>query len=74
MTSDETYISVPDNVPQEGDSTGRKSKPMSGSQASQLKQLASELGVPVDLGLNADDAARKIDELQKKAPQNIPEP
>jgi len=72
MSADETHISVPENVPQEGDQTERKSKPISGSQAAHLKMLSGELGVPVDLNITGEEAARKIDELEKKAPRSTP--
>lgn len=72
MSADETFISVPDEIPREGDQGPAKSSPLSGSQAAHLKMLAGELGVPVDLNITAEEAAKKIDELEKKAPRATP--
>ena len=59
-----THISVPNNVamPDDGEPTG----PMTASQASRLKSLSAEAGVPADLGLNRIDAAKRIAELEGK--------
>lgn len=62
----DTHISVPNGV---GDQPGMDldhDGPMTPSQASQLKSLAAEAGVPADVNLNRRDAAKKIDELQGK--------
>ena len=58
-----THISVPDDVrTPTGDSD---SGPMTPAQASHLKALSAEAGVPADLGLNRADAAKRIEELER---------
>jgi len=70
--SDDTHISVPanGNVNEPGDADARL--PMTPSQASYLKQLSSETGVPVNLNMNRHDAAKKISALEAKRGQAVP--
>jgi hypothetical protein len=70
MEEGPTHISVPNDVG--GNPEGADDKPMSASQANQLKMLAAELGAPVDFDLTARQAARKIAELEKMAGRGAP--
>lgn len=72
MESDQTHISVPQDVGQDEGAAVTGEKPLSPSQESHLKMLAAELGVPVDLNLTGREAMRKIDELERKAGRGGP--
>ena len=44
---------------------GRASTPQTPEQTARLEMLAAERGIPPELELNAEDAARRIAELEK---------
>jgi hypothetical protein len=74
MDNDQTHISVPNSVGDElgGNEQRPADKPMTASQASHLKSLAAELGLPVDLNLTGREAMKKIEELERKAGRGAP--
>lgn len=75
MNDESTHISVSNNVGGVAEGPVTQVKKMSSSQAGRLKLLCAERGLPFEEGLNADEAARRIEELDGKAgPRGIPQP
>jgi hypothetical protein len=65
-TSEADPRSLPSNAEKDPDSWTTGGETMTGAQASYLKTLCDEAGVPFDGSLSKADASKRIDELQAK--------